>query len=94
VWGYVVSPSGECIEGATVEVVGGPVLLGQKVTQTTPCDATRFGGGFMFDEGVHPSVYEQVKLRASARGYLSQEQSLADWPWDRISTFTMVPAGR
>jgi hypothetical protein len=92
-WGIVVDPSGVCIEAATVEVVGGPVLLGQKVTQTTPCDLTRFSGGFEFDDPVHLNIWEEMTLRASAPGYVSQEQNLSQWPWDRILTFTLVPTG-
>jgi hypothetical protein len=68
-WGYVVDPSGVCIEGATVEVVGGPMLLGQHAAQTTPCDSASLTGGFWFDEGVLPAI--RMILRASAPGYLS-----------------------
>jgi hypothetical protein len=92
-WGIVVDPSGECIEGATVEVVAGPVLVGQKATQQLPCDLTRFTGGFQFDDPVHVNVWEAMTLRASAPGYVSQEQNLSQWPWDRILTFTLVPTG-
>jgi hypothetical protein len=94
IWGYVVTPGGDCIEGATVEVVGGPILVGQKTTQRTPCDFARFGGGFMFDEGAHPNHWAHIRLRASAPGYTSEEQILADWPWDLVPTFTLAQAGR
>ena len=93
VWGYVVTSSGECIEGATVEVVSGPILLGQKATQTTPCDRTNLRGGFVFDEGVPGGAWDELTLRASAPGYVSQEQNLSQWPWDTIPTFTLVRTG-
>lgn len=93
VWGVVVDPSGDCIEGATVEVVAGPVLVGQRATQRLPCDLVRYSGGFEFDDPVHVNMWEEMTLRASAPGYVSQEQHLSQWPWDRILTFTLVPTG-
>jgi hypothetical protein len=50
-WGIVVDPSGVCIEGATVEVIAGPVLVGQKAMQTLPCNLVVGTGGFWFEEG-------------------------------------------
>jgi hypothetical protein len=91
IWGIVVDPGGVCIEGATVEVVDGPVLVGQTATQRLPCDLTRFTGGFTFDEPVHAAMWGEMRLRASAPGYVSQEQNL--WSWDRVFTFTLVPTG-
>ena len=85
-WGVVVTPSGACIEGATVEVVGGAELLGQKVTQTVPCDLARFTGGFEFDD-VPPAT---MTLRASAPGYVSREQIIETGLLEVI-TFTLVP---
>ena len=93
IWGIVVDPGGECIEGATVEVIRGPVLVGQTATQRLPCDLTRFSGGFSFPEGAPPVMWDEGRLRASAPGYISQEQNLSDWPWDRIMTFTLIPTG-
>jgi hypothetical protein len=90
-WGCVVDPSGVSIEGATVEVVRGPVLLGEKATQTTACDLTRFSGGFHFDEAVHVNDWDQMTLRASAPGHIPQEQNLSQWGWSRVPTFTLVP---
>lgn len=86
-WGVVVTPSGVCIEGATVEVVSGPELLGQKVTQTLPCDLRRSVGGFEFDD-VPPAT---MSLRASAPGYVSQEQTVEPGLLE-IITFTLAPA--
>ena len=87
-WGVVVTPSGVCIEGATVEVVGGPELLGQKVAQTLPCDFRRTTGGFEFDD-VPPAT---MSLRGSAPSYASQEQGIETGLLETI-TFTLVPRG-
>ena len=93
IWGYVVTPGGECIEGAIVEVVAGPTL-GQKAAQKTPCNLTRYNGdGFMFDEGVPAGDWGDIRLRASAPGYVSREYNLSQWPWDVIATLTLVPTG-
>ena len=43
----VIDSTGVCVVGATVEVVRGQGL-GQSLTQTTPCDAWGYDGGFMF----------------------------------------------
>ena len=86
-WGIVVDPSGECIEGATVEVVAGPVLVGQKATQRLPCDLTRSTGGFEFDEGV--PMGGEMTLRASAPGYASQVRTVGD----RLVGSTQAHAG-
>ena len=85
-WGVVVTSSGVCIEGATVEVVEGPELLGVRVAQTLPCDLRRSTGGFGFDD-VPPAM---MTLRASAPGYVSQEQTIEPGLLE-IVTFTLVP---
>ena len=87
-WGIVVGPSGECIEGATVEVVAGPLLVGQKATQRLPCDLTRFTGGFEFDESVPMGV--PMTLRASAPGYVSRVQTV-EMVWWELLRLTLVP---
>jgi hypothetical protein len=87
-WGTVVDPSGGCIEGATVEVLAGPNLVGQKATQITPCHLTRFSGGFMFDEAVDCCM--PMTLRASAPGYVSQVQTFEPYSLDQIHRFTLV----
>jgi hypothetical protein len=70
--GLVEASTGNCIEGATVEVVSGQ-SLGQKVTQTTPCDHwdDSPNGGFIF-KGLTPGV--AMTLRASAPGWDTQEK--------------------
>jgi hypothetical protein len=68
--GIVINPGGSCIEGATVEVVSGQAL-GQKVTQSTPCDHWDTGGGFIFKD-LTPGA--AMTLRASAQGWGTQEK--------------------
>ena len=70
--GVVVNPGGNCIEGAIVEVVSGQAV-GQKATQSTPCDAwdDYFSGGFIFKD-LTPDV--PVTFRASAPGWGTQEK--------------------
>jgi hypothetical protein len=102
-WGIVVDPSGTCIEGATVEVVRGPMLLGQKVTQnipSLPCDVARFTagtiwttGGFHFDDPVSFEAWEEMTLRVSAPGYISRDQNLSEVGWLTLPTFTLFPVG-
>ena len=70
--GLVVTESGVCIVGATVEVVRGQGL-GQSITQTTPCDAWGYSGGFVFSN-LSPGV--EMTLRAGAPGYASQEMTV------------------
>jgi len=70
--GLVEAPTGNCVEGATVEVVSGQ-SLGQKVTQSTPCDhwGDAPDGGFLFKD-LTPGV--AMTLRASAPGWRTQEK--------------------
>jgi hypothetical protein len=73
-------------------VVGGSVFLGQKATQATPCDLTRStAGGFMFDEGVPAAI--EMTLRASAPGYVSQEEAVETGSLDKVLMLTLVPTG-
>ena len=64
-WGFVVDGSGVCIDGGTVEVVGGQ-RLGERITQETPCNGWGYSGGFVFG-GLTPGV--EMIIRASAPGY-------------------------
>jgi hypothetical protein len=61
-FGMVVDERGGCIVGATVEVVRGQGL-GQSITQTTPCDAWGYSGGFVFNNGRGPLGCERVRDR-------------------------------
>ena len=71
--GVVVNPGGSCIEGASVEVVGGQAV-GQKVMQSTPCDAwdDYFSGGFTLKD-LTPGV--AMTVRASAPGWGTREKN-------------------
>ena len=91
-WGYVVSPSGQCIEGATVGVVKGPALVGHTATQKLPCDVPQLTGGFSFDEHVPIDVVGGMTYRVSAPGYVSQVLTLPPDYWNYL-TFTLVPTG-
>jgi hypothetical protein len=77
--GFVVTPSGDCIEGATVEVVGGEGLVGSKATQRTPCDPVRLTGGFLI--GDVPVASMPITVRASALGWRSQEETIDCVKW-------------
>lgn len=70
VWALVAQGSGGCITGATVQVVAGQAI-GQSATQTEPCDVWDGAGGVTFS---HLKLGENMTLRASASGYLSQEK--------------------
>lgn len=71
-WAMVVDETGLCIAGATVEVVRGQGA-GQRITQTTPCDAWAFDGGVVLTN-LTPGV--EMTLRASASGFAAQEKSV------------------
>lgn len=65
IWAMVVTASGGCIPGATIEVLRGPVA-GATVVQQTPCTVWDYDGGVWF-YGLVPG--EVMTLRASANGY-------------------------
>jgi len=71
-WGMVVDESGLCIVGATATVVRGQAV-GQSITQTTPCNAWAYDGGFDFS-GLTPGV--EMTLRLSALGYDAKEKTV------------------
>jgi hypothetical protein len=71
-WGMVVDEAGVCIIGATATVVRGQGL-GQSITQTTPCDAWAYDGGFVF-KNLTPGV--EMTLRTSALGYAVEERTV------------------
>ena len=89
--GIVVDPSGVCIEGATVEVIAGPVLVGQKAMQTLPCDLAAGTGGFWFEEGAPAAT--DLTIRVSAPGYVSKEQDI-EVDWTEALKLTLVPTKR
>ena len=71
-WGFVVEPSGACVEDAIVEVVRGSAQ-GQRVAQETPCDAWSYGNGFVFRDLTSGG---EMTLRASAPGWSTEEQQV------------------
>ena len=71
-WGMVVHQSGVCIDGATATVVRGQGL-GRSITQTTPCDAWAYDGGFVFKD-LTPGV--EMTLRVAAFGYAEEERTV------------------
>ena len=71
-WGAVISPTGECIESATVEVIRGQ-RLGDRITQTTPCAAWDFSAGFRFQ---NLTAGQEMTLRASAPGWRTGEKTV------------------
>jgi hypothetical protein len=64
----VVDPSGICIDGATLQVVGGQ-SVGTTMTQRGPCDAWGYDNEILLT-GLTPGV--AMTLRASAPGYEPQ----------------------
>jgi hypothetical protein len=68
--GMVVDSSGVCIPGATVHVKAGQ-RAGEAVTQTTPCNAWGYEGGFVFKD---LTVGVEMTLQASAPGYAVEEK--------------------
>jgi hypothetical protein len=71
IYAIVVDEStGECIDGATVQVVSGQ-SAGLSVTQTTPCDV--WNGGGVLVKNPTPSV--ATMLRATAPGWQPLEKT-------------------
>jgi len=63
----VIEATGACVEGATVQLIVGNIVV-QSATQTDPCD-TRDYGGIIFNE----LPAGELTLRASAPGYATQD---------------------
>jgi hypothetical protein len=76
-------------------VVRGPARLGEKVTQTLPCDVPNVSGGFFFGP-VPEKAWDggEMVLRVSAPGYVSLDQNLAEVGWFAVPTFTLALMGR
>jgi hypothetical protein len=70
VWGMIVGDDGGCLDGATADVLDGP-LAGLRVRQSSPCEIWWVAGGFWI-HGLYPGT--GVTIRASAPGYASAEQ--------------------
>jgi hypothetical protein len=87
-WGFVVDGSGGCIDGGTVEVVGGQ-RLGERITQETPCDVWAYDGGFVFRD-LTPGV--EMIIRASAPGYAPLVKSVT--PYSGPQTAFLFPLSK
>ena len=72
VWGFVVEPNGRCVENAVIEVTSGQGQ-GQRLVQTTPCDAWSYSDGFEFKD-LTPGM--SMTLRASAPGWTTAEKTV------------------
>ena len=64
--------NGICIEGATLEVVGGQ-RVGDRVEQVTPCNGWDFGNGAILRDVVSG---DEMTIRASAPGYAGAEMTI------------------
>ena len=71
-WVMVIEPTGECIDGATVQVVSGQ-RVGAAVVQDAQCDAWSYGGGVLF-EGLTPDV--EMTIRAAAPNGRVEEKTV------------------
>ena len=72
----VLTTSGGCIEGATIQIVfrGN---AGEPLTQRTPCSAWDYDGGVMLTD-LTPGV--EVTLRGAAPGYAPREMKFLPFP--------------
>lgn len=86
-WGMVVDESGVCIPGATVTVVRGQ-RLGQHITQTTPCDAWAYDGGFVFK---NLTAGVEMTLRVSAIGYAVEEKTVVPFVGPQTAVIIAPP---
>jgi hypothetical protein len=70
-WVMVVGESGACIDGATIQIVGGQAA-GEPIPQRTPCGVWDYDGGLVLT-GLTPGV--ELTLRGAATGYPPGEMS-------------------
>ncbi len=63
--------SGQCIEGATIQIVGAEGA-GKAIPQGTPCDAWGYDGGLLLED---LTLGVKVTLRGAATGYKPREMS-------------------
>ena len=81
VWAMVVDEGGACIDGATIQVVGGQ-SAGVSVPQTTPCDVWDADGGVYFKD-LAPGV--AMTLRATAPGWTPLEKVVVPSPGAQVA---------
>jgi hypothetical protein len=68
---------GQCIEGATVQVVSGPGAPGQILMQKTPCGYWDYDGGVVISNLTSGVA---ITLRASASGWTPAETIVVPTP--------------
>ena len=88
VWMMAVGQSGGCVEGATLDVVGGQGA-GRSSTQITPCGVWDYEGGLILRD-LTPGV--ELTVRVSAPGYATKETTLL--PSDTTQNATIVEMSR
>jgi hypothetical protein len=75
-WVMVISETGSCIEGATIQIVRAEGA-GEPIPQRTPCGAWDDDGGLLLTD-LRPDV--DLTLRGAARGYARREMSFRPFP--------------
>ena len=72
----VISETGACIEGATIQIVRAEGA-GEPIPQRTPCGAWDDDGGLLLTD-LRPDV--DLTLRGAASGYARREMSFRPFP--------------
>ena len=75
-WVMVISETGSCIEGATIQIVRAEGA-GEPIPQRTPCGAWDDDGGLLLTD-LRPDV--DLTLRGAASGYARREMSFRPFP--------------
>lgn len=75
-WVMVISETGGCIEGATIQIVRAEGA-GEPISQRTPCGAWDYDGGLLLKD-LTPGV--KLTLRGAASGYAPREMSFLPFP--------------
>ena len=75
-WVMVISETGACIEGATIQIVRAEGA-GEPIPQRTPCGAWDDDGGLLLTD-LRPDV--DLTLRGAASGYAPRELSFRPFP--------------
>jgi len=81
VFAMVVEDSGNCLDGATIQVVRGQ-SAGLSVQQTTPCDVWDADGGVWFSNLVPGAA---MTLRATAPGWSPLEKIVVPSPGAQVA---------
>jgi hypothetical protein len=75
-WVMVISETGGCVEGATIQIVGAEGA-GEPIPQRTPCGAWDYDGGLLLTD-LTPGV--KLTLRGAASGYTPREMNFLPFP--------------